>query len=144
MLRYDSFTKTEALLSPTGLTTLVNVSYDAAGHATHYDPMHPMQPASVFYNHWGHVVKRQHGNIVELYEYDNLLRQNAIFYGDNTTLKFIFKDRSSKVRFPSVKTSVDLIVYCLFVFGSNLKITLLAIRYAATFKRLVSSSIPKL
>ena len=97
VLRYDSFTNTEALMTPSGLP-MINVSYDGAGQPTYYQPIHPHQPASVIYNHWGHVVKRQRGNIVERYEYDNLMRQSAIEYGDNTTIEFKFKDRSTKVR----------------------------------------------
>lgn len=83
-------------MSPSG-ETLVNVSYNRAGKATFYQPMGSLQPASVSYNHWGQVTKRERGNVVQYYEYDQLLRRKAIMYADNTTLKFVFKDQSMKV-----------------------------------------------
>lgn len=96
ILSYDAHTTSEAVFSPNG-QMLVNVSYDRAGQGIHYQPLEPLQPATISYNPWGYVNKTQRGNVVEVYMYDLLQRQKAIIYGDNTTMSFNYKDRRTNV-----------------------------------------------
>ncbi|CAL4085535.1 unnamed protein product, partial [Meganyctiphanes norvegica] len=104
-LGHDPSTESEFLLSVSG-QMLVNVSY-TKGRPYRWDPVPPLIPTVVNYNHWGLVTRWSRGRQSEQYNYDELLRLVEVLYADGSSMQYEFRDQLTKpysVIYPSLRT----------------------------------------
>lgn len=138
-LSYDPVSSSEALFSVSG-EMMINITYDSVGRPVLWDPVPPLVPSNVSYDHWGYITGWTRGNLSEEYHYDALLRLASVSYADGSIVNYDYRDKLTKVRetraFGFVLVIGNVGLHCSFI--PNFTLGFFHIKYNNFFLRNIS------